>query len=253
MRCSHSAGPPNVIPGANDVRSVNLSTLRFSAVVAEIANELRSWAGAAPSAVSPRGASCDRQPLVGGGGIAGGRAPEEAEEAPRVLGHQLHQASLQCRDQELSRTDVQLTLHLESACFQRLRVDLSQDLALGEVERSDRDGVVVEDARDGVPGSPPHANSVSGRQGAGPSPRTPEPDPWLNGIAAAPSWVVAHPAGRSRYARRHADRRRASSDSRCTRDRGGHGRVLRRRHLGHRAVFARTVEAAHERGVRSSR
>ena len=56
-RCSHSAGPPNVIPGANDVRSLNRSTLRLAAVVPEIAKELRSSAGAALNAVSPRGAS----------------------------------------------------------------------------------------------------------------------------------------------------------------------------------------------------
>ena len=77
-RCSHSAGPPNVIPGANDVRSLNRSTLRLAAVVAEIAKELRSSAGAAPSAVSPRGASCDRELLMRGGGIARGRAPRRS-------------------------------------------------------------------------------------------------------------------------------------------------------------------------------
>ena len=90
----------------------------------------------------------DGQAFMGGGGVAGGRPTEEAKEAARVFGHQLHQSPLQGGDQQLARTHVELAIHLDPAALEDLRVDLGQHLALGEVERSDRDGVVVQDARD---------------------------------------------------------------------------------------------------------
>ncbi len=231
-RCSHSAGPPNVIPGANEVRSLNRSTLRLAAVVAEIANELRSSAGAAPRAVSPRGSSATVELLMRGGGVARGRHPEEAQEAPRVLRDQLHQASLQRRDQQLPRPDVELPLHAEAAGLQRLRVDLGQDLALGEVERADRDGVVVEHARDRV-ARLTSAREQRQRQAQEQHHRRARPGS-THGCTVSPRAVLVRArrdgaiGGRSRYAGVHADRGRDRATPVAGRAVGGHRRVLRR-------------------------
>ena len=70
-------------------------------------------------------------------------AGQELEPAARVLRDELHQAFEQRGHDELARSERGLALDPDAGTLDRLRVDLGQQDALGEVERGHRDRVVA--------------------------------------------------------------------------------------------------------------
>ena len=78
--------------------------------------------------------------------VRGGRVRVEAHELQRstgVLGKELDQSLGECRRDELARPEMQRALHAEASSLEGLAVDLGEQRTLVEVERTDRDGVVV--------------------------------------------------------------------------------------------------------------
>ena len=87
---------------------------------------------------------------MGGGRVRRGADATQAQEAERgagVLRHQLHQPEREGGTDQLAGPDPDGPPDLEPAGLERLRVELRQDPALGEVERRDGDGVVIDGAR----------------------------------------------------------------------------------------------------------
>jgi hypothetical protein len=64
---------------------------------------------------------------------------DRVERRPGVLGHDVDQALAQRRQHQLARTEAELALDLHALVLERLRVDLGDQLALGEVERRHHD------------------------------------------------------------------------------------------------------------------
>ena len=87
-----------------------------------------------------------RQRVVGRAYLRIGLATPERLELQRgtgVLRNELDEPGIERRGDELARTEVERPLHVEALRLHGLAVDLRQELALGEVERTDRDRVVA--------------------------------------------------------------------------------------------------------------
>jgi hypothetical protein len=161
-RSGHSGGPPNVSPGAYERRSLSERTCNPSATVAGMANAFVSSAGAALNAVRPRGASANaRRSWVVAGSLEA-VPPKKPSRLPAYSG--TSSTSPRCKAGISSSRGP--TSNRRSTWTPRPRGparDLGQHLALGEVERSDRDGVVVQDARDRRALSRPQPIKAKGR------------------------------------------------------------------------------------------
>ena len=72
---------------------------------------------------------------------------QEAEGGAGVLRHQLHQTEREGGTDQLAGPDPDGSTDLETTGLEDLRVELRQNPALGEVERRDGDGVVMDGAR----------------------------------------------------------------------------------------------------------
>jgi hypothetical protein len=81
-----------------------------------------------------------------GRGLPGVRG-QELERRARVLRDEFDEPAFERRLHQLSGAEAELPLDREPAALECLRVDLAQDHALGEVERGDGDGAVLERRR----------------------------------------------------------------------------------------------------------
>ena len=84
-------------------------------------------------------------------GVGGDPPTEERERASLVLGQELDQTLFERRHEQVTRADVELPLDAEARALQCLGIDLGKELALGKIERGNRDRIVRKH-RGGHPG-----------------------------------------------------------------------------------------------------